>query len=77
MSAVYSCDGCSQEIEGTPIHVGHILVRDYCPVCAPKAQQFQSDEEALRKSCYEMFQDGRALLIASAGDFMLPDVPHG
>ena len=59
---------------GEPAHLGHILIRDYCPECLIKAQEFQDAEEILRKKTYEQFTDERALLIATAG-FKLPDVP--
>ena len=70
----YFCDGCAQPMLGEPAHLGHILIRDYCPACLIRAQEFQDAEEQLRKKTYEQFTDERALLIATAG-FKLPDVP--
>lgn len=76
MAATYLCDGCRSPI-AAPMRVGHVLARDYCAACEPRAQKFIEEEETLRKVTQERFVDERAALIAnySAENFKLPDVP--
>lgn len=76
MAASYTCDGCGSNV-AKPIVVGHVLKRDYCETCAPKAEAFLDAEEVLRDACYAQFLTGRQALIntSSMGGFKLPDVP--
>lgn len=75
MSISFHCDGCGKPVEN-PEKVGHVTQREYCPGCKEIAEQFVSQEEALREAMQTRFIDDRALLIAkfSEGGFKLPDV---
>lgn len=76
MAASYVCDGCGFAIQ-EPMKVGHVLKRDYCAACEPRAQAYVDAEEELRKRLTAQFSTDRALLVAKAseGGFKLPDVP--
>lgn len=75
MAATYSCDGCGCNVV-KPAKVGHVIVRDYCDECAGKAQAFLEAEELLRSNAHAQYISARQALIATAGDFKLPDVPN-
>lgn len=76
MASSFTCDGCHFPVEN-PEQIGHVLKRDYCPVCAPKARAFVEAEEALRTSAQKVFVEERNALIAESSKegFLLPDVP--
>lgn len=76
MAASYSCDGCGDAIT-SPLKVGHFLMRDYCAVCAPKAEGFIGAEESLRRELTEHFDVNRKILIEKFRVDLkaLPDTP--
>ena len=75
MAASFTCDGCGTSI-AKPRVVGHVIKRDYCEKCEPKAKDFLAEEEAIRIRIQATFQAQREHLIAicSANGFKLPDV---
>ena len=76
MAHSFTCDGCGTSIE-TPIVVGFVLKRDYCPKCEKKAQKFLDAEDAERTKARNVFTLNRAFLVEKYGmnNFKLPDVP--
>ena len=76
MTTLYVCDGCGAGVE-KPLKLGHVLKREYCEACGPRARLFVEAEEELRKRLHEQFHADRDLLIAKAseGGFKLPDIP--
>ena len=76
MATAYLCDGCRSPVEN-PVKVGHVLKRDYCETCAPRAQAFVEAEENLRADLVATFQSARRRMIEAATEdkFLLPDVP--
>lgn len=56
--------------------VGHVLKRDYCEKCAPKAEAFLDAEDMARIKARAKFMAKRAELITKHGQggFKLPDV---
>lgn len=76
MAASFSCDGCGAPVD-SPVKVGHVLKRDYCPTCEPIAQKFIADEEELRAATQAGFKTCRDVILAGAGAKLklLPDVP--
>lgn len=76
MAAIYKCDGCGKEV-GTPMQVGFVLRRDYCPECAKLAQDFLDAEEKMRADICDAFRLGREKMVKTARLLLkeLPDVP--
>lgn len=75
MATIVTCDGCNTPVT-EPKRIGHVTPREYCEACAKRADDFQADEEALRKNLHDKFVADRAELIAkfSENGFQLPDI---
>ena len=76
MAASYTCDGCGCNV-AHPKQVGHVIKRDYCDSCKPKAEAYLEAEELLRMTAQKQFVGARNALIATSAlsNFKLPDVP--